>query len=128
MFKRNSESSHRRGRGSAARKPRLSWTLAAAVVALQACILATLAVTTRWQPPRVRIIESGWVWMQDATLYLLLLLLVGGPVFTWLACSIDKRKRGVLTLAWVGFTLTLVLAFGAEAQYMMRTLWAQMPV
>lgn len=110
------------------RKTRLSWTLAAAVVALQAGILASLAVATRWQPPKVRVIEAGWVWMQDASFYLMVLLLIGGPALTWMACSMDRKKRGVLTLSWAAFGLTLVLAFGAEAQAMLQTVWAQVPV
>lgn len=131
MFKRQSKhqaSGKPASKPSAARKPRLSWTLAASVVALQAGILASLAFATRWQPPKVRVIEAGWVWLQDISFYLLILLLIGGPLLTWLACSMDRKKRGVLTLSWAAFGLTLVLGFGAEAQAMLQAVWAQVPV
>lgn len=110
------------------RKPRLSWTLATAVIALQGGMLATLAVTTQWQPPKVRVIEAIWAWTQNVSFYPLLLLLIGGPLFTWLALSLDRKKLGVLSASWAVFGLTLILAFGAEAQIMLKTLWQQMPV
>jgi len=109
-------------------KPRLSWTLAAAVIALQAGMLATLAVTTQWQPPKVRVIEAIWAWTQGVSFYPFLLLLIGGPLFTWLALSLDRKKIGLLSASWAVFGLTLVLAFGAEAQVMLKTLWQQIPV
>jgi cytochrome bd-type quinol oxidase subunit 2 len=112
----------------AARKPRLSWTLAAAVVALQAGLLLTLAMTSTWQPPKVRALEAVWAWMQGVSLIPFAMLLIGGPVLTWLACRMDRKKIGVMSLCWAAFGLTLVLVFGAEAQLMMRSLWAQVPV
>lgn len=115
-------------KNTSTRKPRLSWTLAAAVMALQAVMLLTLAVTTAWQPPPVRAIEYLWVWASHASFYPMLLLLIGGPVLTWLACRIDTKKRGVMTVSWAAFGLTLVLAFGSEAQSMLQTLWSQVPV
>ncbi|MEM7626447.1 MAG: hypothetical protein AAF333_12695 [Planctomycetota bacterium] len=111
-----------------ARKPRLSWTFAAAVITLQAVMLLTLAVTSAWSPPRLPLIEYLWVWASHASFYPMLLLLVGGPVLTWLACRMDAKKRGVMSLSWTAFALTLVLAFGAEAQSMLQTMWQQMPV
>ncbi|MEM1108819.1 MAG: hypothetical protein AAGH99_09040 [Planctomycetota bacterium] len=109
-------------------KPRLSWTLAAAVVTLQAAMLATLAVTTQWQPPKVRVIEALWAWTQNASFYPMLMLLIGGPLLTWLALSLDRKKLAVLSASWAAFGLTLVLAFGAEAQSMLQTLWDQVPI
>ncbi|MEM9417577.1 MAG: hypothetical protein AAGA25_00800 [Planctomycetota bacterium] len=109
-------------------KPRLSWVLATAVISLQAAMLGTLAVTTQWQPPKVRMIEAIWAWAQNVSFYPLLLLLIGGPLFTWLACSLDRKKFGVLTTSWAVFGLTLIIAFGAEAQVMFMTLWEQIPV
>ncbi|MBB6430814.1 hypothetical protein [Algisphaera agarilytica] len=109
-------------------KPRLSWVLATAVIALQAGMLTTLAVTTQWQPPKVRMIEALWAWAQNASFYPLLLLLIGGPLFTWMACSLDRKKFGVMTTSWAVFGLTLVIVFGAEAQVMFKTLWQQIPV
>ncbi|MEM1356516.1 MAG: hypothetical protein AAF593_05175 [Planctomycetota bacterium] len=130
MLKRKPKSkSDGKGKSSGpSRKPRLSWTLAAAVIALQAALLGTLAVTTQWQPPKVRMIEALWAWAQNVSFYPLLLLLIGGPLFTWLAFSMDRKKLGVLSASWAVFGLTLVLAFGAEAQVMLKTLWQQMPV
>ncbi len=129
MFKRKSKSkSDGKTHPQSPRKPRLSWTLATSVIALQAGMLATLAVTTQWQPPKVRVIEAMWAWMQSASFYPALMLLIGGPLFTWLALSLDRKKLGILSAAWAVFGLTLVLAFGAEAQVMLKTLWQQMPV
>ena len=110
------------------RKPRLSWTLAAAVITLQAVMLLTLAVTSAWEPPRLPLIEYLWVWASHASFYPMLMLLIGGPILTWLACRMDTKKRGVMSLSWTAFGLTLVLAFGAEAQSMLQTLWQQIPV
>lgn len=129
MFKRKPKSKpDGKPKNNPPRKPRLSWTLAAAVISLQAGMLATLAVTTQWQPPKVRVIEAIWAWTQGVSFYPLLLLLIGGPLLTWLALSLDRKKLGVLSASWAVFGLTLVLAFGAEAQVMLKTLWQQMPV
>ncbi|MEM8737549.1 MAG: hypothetical protein AAGG38_03590 [Planctomycetota bacterium] len=125
MLKRKSSPDDKRKPG---RKPRLSWSLAAAVIALQLGMLGTLALTTQWQPPKVRVLEALWVWAQNVSFYPLLLLLVGGPVLTWLACRTDRKKLGVLSVSWATFGLTLVLVFGAEAQSLLRTLWDQVPV
>ncbi|MEL7088666.1 MAG: hypothetical protein AAGL98_09545 [Planctomycetota bacterium] len=111
-----------------ARKPRLSWTLAAAVIALQAILLLTLAVTTAWQPPKLPAIEYLWVCAANLSFYPMLLLIVGGPLLTWLACRMDGKKRSVMSLSWTAFGFTLVLAFGSEAQSMLNTLWQQIPV
>jgi len=127
MFKRKSKSKQD-AQNKPRRKPRLSWTLAAAVISLQAVMLLTLAVTTQWQPPRLSVIEAVWAWAQNVSFYPALLLLIGGPLFTWLAFSMDRKKLGVLSLSWALFGLTLVLAFGAEAQLMLKSLWEQVPV
>ncbi|MEO1237531.1 MAG: hypothetical protein AAFX76_12155 [Planctomycetota bacterium] len=111
-----------------ARKPRMSWALAAAVIVLQVGMLGTLAVTTQWDPPKVRVIEALWAWMQQVSFYPALLLLVGGPVLTWLACRMDRKRLRVLSVSWAAFGLTLVLAFGAEAQVVLLSLWEQVPV
>jgi hypothetical protein len=102
--------------------------LAAAVIVLQAGGLLTLIVTGSWEPPRVRALEVVWTLIADAAMYPLLLLLIGGPLLTWAACSVDKRKWTVLSLSWGIFGLTLVLGFGAQAQLMLRSLWEQLPI
>lgn len=128
MLKSKSKSDPKKKSSGKPQKPRLSWTLAAAVIALQAVMLLTLAVTTSWQPPKVRVIEALWAWAQSTSFYPMLLLLIGGPLFTWLAFRMDRKKLGVLSLSWAAFGVTLVLAFGAEAQSMLQTLWDQIPV
>ena len=111
-----------------ARKPRISWTLAASVVALQAGLLLTLAASSRWQPPKVRALEATWAWLQSVSLYPLLMLIIGGPCLTWLACRLDRSKIGVLAVCWAAFGLTLVWVFGAEAQTMLHAIWERIPV
>lgn len=129
MFKRSSKSDAKKDKAKKpARKPRLSWTFAVAVIALQAVLLLTLAVTTAWQPPAIPAIEYLWVWAANVSYYPMLLLIVGGPLLTWLACRLDIKKRNVMSLAWTAFGFTLVLVFGAEAQSMLHTLWQQIPV
>lgn len=127
MFKRKPKPDAKKNK-KPARKPRLSWTLAAAVISLQAIMLLTLAVTSSWQPPRIPVIEYLWVWASHTSFYPMLMLLIGGPLLTWLACRMDAKKWGVMSLSWAAFGLTLVLAFGAEAQSMLNTLWQQIPV
>ena len=110
--------------GSRSRRPRLSWALTASVVGLQAGLLLTLAITSLWDPPRVRAIESLWVWVQRVSVFPWLMLLIGGPALSWLACRLDRRRLLPLALAWAGFGVTLVMVFGVEAQRMLRWLWA----
>ncbi len=105
---------------AAAPRPRLSWAMTAAVVSLQGGLLLTLAITTIWEPPKVRAIESLWVWVQQVSLAPWLMLLVGGPALSWLACRLDRRRLGVLAVSWAIFGVTLVMAFGTEAQAMLR--------
>ncbi|MEM6853327.1 MAG: hypothetical protein AAF593_02860 [Planctomycetota bacterium] len=109
-------------------RPRLAWAPAAAVLTLQAGLLGTLALANAWHPPRVRVLEAAWAWSQHASFYPLLLLLTAGPLCTWLACRLDPRKRLPLAAAWAAFTLSLVFAFGPEAQSMLQTLWNNLPL
>ncbi|MEM6854352.1 MAG: hypothetical protein AAF593_08085 [Planctomycetota bacterium] len=116
-----------RSAGPPTGRPRLAWAPAAAVLALQAGVLATLALATAWHPPKVRALEAAWAWSQQASFYPLLLLLTAGPLLTWLACRLDRKKLPPLALAWAAFALTLVFAFGPEAQAILQTLWAGLP-
>jgi hypothetical protein len=109
------------------RRPRIAVSLVLTVVALQVALLATLGFTTRWQPPRVRVFEAIWAWVANVSFYPMLLLLIGGPVITWLAFKLDRRKVGLLFIAWAAFGVTLIMAFGTEAQAMLLTLWQQLP-
>jgi len=113
---------------AASRKPRLAFTVAASVISLQIALLGTLTLSTYWQPPRVRVLEALWAWCHNVSFYPMLMLLIGGPLLTWLALALDRKKLGVLMLSWGVFGLTLVLAFGTQAQSMLKTLWQQVPV
>ena len=101
----------------------MSWSLTAVVLGLQAGLLLTLAIVNLWEPPRVRAIESFWVWVQRVSVVPWLMLLVGGPAGTWLACKLDRRRTAVLAVAWALFGLTLTAVFGAQAQQTLRWMW-----
>ncbi|MEM6459170.1 MAG: hypothetical protein AAF710_07240 [Planctomycetota bacterium] len=119
--------SGRKSAGPPTGRPRLAWAPAAAVLTLQTGVLGILALANAWHPPKVRALEAAWAWSQDASFYPLLLLLTAGPACTWLACRLDARKRLPLAVAWAAFALTLVFAFGPEAQAMLRGLWVAVP-
>lgn len=128
MSKRESSKPSSKNKPQHARKKGLSMSLVLTVIGLQLILLATLAFTVSWRPPQVRLIEAVWAWGCDLSYFPLLLLLIGGPIFTWLALALDRRRFGVLFLAWLVFGVTLVTAFGAEAQIMLHSLLQHVPV
>lgn len=103
-----------------ARIPRI---LLASVLALQAAVLGTLALTSLWQPPPVRMLEVGWVWLHAMAVYPLLVLLVGGPALSWLCLKFNRRMATPLLASWIIFGVVLIMGFGLETQTLLAGLW-----
>ena len=118
-----------------ARKRRQTWVknhrvgprLVAGVMLLQGAMLLTFLVTRhRVLPPRVRVFELFWAWMQhEPIFYPLVALLVGAPAMTLLALRIPGAHRFWLVASWVVF-IAIVSAFYHERMItMLRALyWA----
>ncbi|GEM_PF-1801008 len=94
-----------------------------AVVVLQACLLVTLAVAPRWNPPRGQFFEVVWAWMHKPSFYPFVALLVIGPVLSFLASQIKGMHRWWLLITWSAFFIILVNFFGDRVMVMGRMLW-----
>lgn len=94
-----------------------------AVLALQAALLLTLAVTPTDPPGGPRLLELIWAWMHKPAFYPLAALLVGGPALTWIAWRTPGRHRTALVWAWTVFLIVLIGAFGERTAAMLRVLW-----
>ncbi len=93
------------------------------VLALQAALLLTLAVTPSDPPSGPHLLRLLWASMHRPTFYPLVALLVGGPALTWIAWRTPGRHRTVLIWAWVVFLAVLISAFGDRTVVMLRVLW-----
>ncbi len=94
-----------------------------AVVLLQTCMLVTLAVAPRWNPPRGQFFEVVWAWMHKPSFYPFVALLIGGPVLTFLATQVKGIHRWWLVIAWSAFFIILVNFFSDRVMVMGRMLW-----
>lgn len=93
------------------------------VIALQAALLLTLAVTPSDPPNGPHIRQLIWAWMHKPTFYPLIALLIGGPILTALAWRTPGKHRPALLLTWVLFLFVLISAFGERTLVMLRILW-----
>ncbi len=96
-----------------------------AVVAMQAAMILTLAVTPSDPPKHSRLMQLIWAWMHKPTFYPLIVLILGGPVLSILAWRVPGRHRRILITAWVVFTTIVVVGFGERVKVMLHVLWWQ---
>lgn len=99
----------------------MTWT----VVALQAALLLTLAVTPGDPPRASHLLQLIWAWMHKPTFYPLVALLCAGPPLSWLAWQTPGRHRAAIALAWALFLIVLATQFGERTAVMLRILWWQ---
>lgn len=88
-------------------------------------MILTLSVTPGDPPKHSRLLQLLWAWMHKPTFYLLIVLILGGPVLSILAWRIPGRHRTALMMAWGVFTTIVVVAFGERIQVMLQVLWWQ---
>ncbi|MEX1017711.1 MAG: hypothetical protein WD534_10180 [Phycisphaeraceae bacterium] len=103
-----------------ARRRRAAEHLALVVLALQAALLVTLAVTPSRLPPRLTLFELLWALPQRPTFYPFIAVLLAGPVLTVLACRVRGAHRVWLAVGWPVFVVVLLACFGNRVALMLR--------
>lgn len=99
----------------------MTWT----VIALQAALILTFAVTPSDPPHGPHLLQLIWAAMHKPTFYPLAALLFAGPPLTYLAVRTPGRHRIALTLAWAACITLLLTTSHHRIAVMLRILWEQ---